>query len=200
MRDAIFVVDASLPQVLENALAELEKQLGTRTDECDALHLKINEEKNRTNFQAQMLRDEELALSQIEQALLKERQTLHGLDKLIKVQEGQFETDAAKVAERILVLQTQLVEREEEARRVAGELTAERETAAKLKVKIEEVHDLSEVSPLPRRLSGEGVAYNRASEDRAHCREALACWLGCDRMLSRHSGGGTGGVEILYAI
>merc|ERR1712072_45751 len=76
-----------------------------------------------------------------------ERQALQNLERTIKLKEGQFETDAAAVAERMLELENVLVEQTEIAKRSFGALQAakeERENVIQRLTRLDELMEAEE--------------------------------------------------------
>lgn len=78
----------------------------------------------------------------MKQALMEERDALAGIDRIIKIKEGQFENDANAVTERLLAYKNMLVERSENANRLDGKIGGELQDQKINRAKLEEVAQL----------------------------------------------------------
>lgn len=129
---------------IEVALTTAEGSLDGKTAECDQYLSKMKEAENVTNFQDRMIRDEQSGQAKMKQALGDERKALQDIDRMIRLKEGQFENDANAVQERLMAYQNMLVERQEGANRISGEIKGEAVAQQIAAHKFEEVTDVME--------------------------------------------------------
>jgi len=127
---------------IEGSLQGMEEQLDGKTAECDEYLGKMKEAENVTTFQERMIRDEQAGQAKMKQALGDERKALQDIDRMIRLKEGQFENDANAVQERLMAYQNMLVERQESANRISGEIKGEAVAQQIAATKLEEVTDI----------------------------------------------------------
>eukprot|EP00939_MAST-03C_sp_MAST-3C-sp1_P004929 g4929.t1 len=129
---------------VEKLLKVSEVELTSSTEVCARLLSDIEQSDNITEFQEKQIRDEEASQAEMLTLLTKERSLVQEIDRIIKVKQGQFESDSNAVAERLLAYQNMLVDRSETANRISGHIRGELESQRLLSAKVQEVKELME--------------------------------------------------------
>jgi len=132
-------------KAVERSLKVAEDELKSKTELCTRLLSEMKNADNISDFQEKQIRDEEASQAEMAVLLEKERSLVQEIDRIIKVKQGQFESDSNAVAERLMAYQNMLVERSETANRISGSIRGELETQKLTSAKIQEIKDAMEL-------------------------------------------------------